>query len=144
MKFTEEQMKKFNEAESVEEAIALAKEEGLEVSEEEIGKYYNATHIPARGKEGELSDDELDSVAGGACAYSDGRQVVNSNYGCDHWEHHNCGGTIVRHIDFCDIWYTCSICQAGSVGHTMGTCESCKYCVVENGQWLCNYDANRK
>ena len=60
MKFTEEQMKKMNAAKSAEELIALAKAEGIEVSEEEIKAQFAAMHT-----EGEIADDELDNVAGG-------------------------------------------------------------------------------
>ena len=62
MNFTAEQLKKINEAKSAEELIALAKAEGIEMSEEEIKAKFEAMH-----KEGEVADDELDNVAGGAC-----------------------------------------------------------------------------
>ena len=57
MNFTAEQLKKINEAKTTEELIELAKAEGIEMSEEEI----------KAKKEGEVADDELDNVAGGAC-----------------------------------------------------------------------------
>ena len=57
MNFTPEQ---FAKAKSVEELIALAKENGLELAEEEAKKYFAELH-----KEGELSDDELNNVSGG-------------------------------------------------------------------------------
>ena len=60
MKFTPEQLTKAKAAKSAEELIALAKENGIELTEEEAKKYYAEWH-----KEGELADDELDNVSGG-------------------------------------------------------------------------------
>ena len=37
------------------------------------------------GKTGELADDELDNVAGGACRYKDGRPVVTVAHDCSNW-----------------------------------------------------------
>lgn len=62
MDFTAEQLKKISEAKSAEELIALAKAEGIEISEEEIKAKFDAMH-----KEGEIADDELDNAAGGGC-----------------------------------------------------------------------------
>ena len=66
MKFTAEQIAKMKAATSAEELIALAKAEGIEASEDEIKAQFDAMH-----KEGELADEELNNVAGGAC-YSTG------------------------------------------------------------------------
>ena len=60
MKFTVEQTKKAKTAKSAEELFALAKENGIEMTEEEANKYFADFH-----KEGELSDEELDNVSGG-------------------------------------------------------------------------------
>ena len=60
MKFTEEQIKKAKSAKSAEELLALAKENGIALTEEEAAKYFADLH-----REGELSDDELDNVSGG-------------------------------------------------------------------------------
>ena len=60
MSFTNEQILKAKAAKSAEELLALAKENGVELSEEEAAKYFTEWH-----KEGELSDDELDNVVGG-------------------------------------------------------------------------------
>ena len=62
MKFTVEQTKKAKTAKSAEELFALAKENGIEMTEEEAAKYFAKLH-----KEGELADEELDNVAGGGC-----------------------------------------------------------------------------
>ena len=60
MQFTNEQLVKAKAAKSVEELLALARENGMELTEEEAKKYYAAWH-----KEGEFSDAELANVAGG-------------------------------------------------------------------------------
>ena len=66
MNFTPEQITKAKAAKSVEELLALAKENGLELTEEEAKNCFEQWH-----KEGELADEELNNVAGGAC-YSSG------------------------------------------------------------------------
>ena len=66
MKLTPEQFEKVKTAMSVEELIALAKENGLELTEEEAKKFFAELN-----KEGALADEELDNVSGGSC-YSSG------------------------------------------------------------------------
>ena len=53
---------KAREAKSAEELLSLAKENNIELTEDEAKEYYDRLHAS-----GELSDDELDSVAGGGC-----------------------------------------------------------------------------
>ena len=60
MSFTNEQILKAKAAKSVEELLALAKENGVELSEEEAKKYFAEWH-----REGELSDEELQNISGG-------------------------------------------------------------------------------
>ena len=62
--FSEELIEKAKQAKSVEELLALAKENGMEITEEQANAYY-AQLSP---KSGELSDEELDNVAGGGCS----------------------------------------------------------------------------
>ena len=59
----EEMIAKAKEAKSVEELMALAKETGIELAEEDAKMYFEQLSA----KKGELSDDELDAVAGGGC-----------------------------------------------------------------------------
>ncbi len=61
-KFTSELLEKAKLAKSAEELIALAKENGTELTEEEANTYFAKLN-----KNGEISDDELDSVSGGGC-----------------------------------------------------------------------------
>ena len=60
MKFTDEILEKAKTAKSAEELLAMAKIENIEISAEEAAKAFAELN-----KTGELSDDELDNVAGG-------------------------------------------------------------------------------
>ena len=60
MTFTTEQMNKAKSAKTAEELLALAKASGIEMTEEQAKTYFAALN-----KQGELTDDELNSVAGG-------------------------------------------------------------------------------
>lgn len=61
--FTNKQIKQAKQAKSAEELLALAKENGVEMTKEEAMQYF-AKLTPTSG---ELSDEELDHVAGGGC-----------------------------------------------------------------------------
>ena len=71
----EEMIAKAKEARSVEELIALAKENGVELTEEDAKMYFEQLNA----KKGELSDDELDAVAGGGCGESKTKYCPNCN-----------------------------------------------------------------
>ena len=60
MEFTKEMIKKAKNAKSAEELAEMAKAEGVELTAEEA-----EMHFAELNKHGELSDDELDNVAGG-------------------------------------------------------------------------------
>ncbi len=60
--FTPELIEKAKRAKSAEELMTLAKENGVDISEDEARKYFDKLN-----KSGELSDDELNSVSGGGC-----------------------------------------------------------------------------
>lgn len=55
-------IEKAKEAKSVEELMKLAAENGISLTEKEAQESFETMH-----KNGELGDDELDSVSGGAC-----------------------------------------------------------------------------
>lgn len=61
-KIDEEVIAKAKQVNSVEELMALGRENGYPVDEKEAEFYFGKIH-----KTGELSDDELDNVAGGGC-----------------------------------------------------------------------------
>ncbi len=62
---TNEMIAKAKECKSAEELLALAKENGIEMTAEEAEARFAELHT-----EGELSDDELDAASGGGCGSS--------------------------------------------------------------------------
>ena len=66
MRFTNEIIEKVKTAKSAEELLAMAKAENIELTAEQAAKAFEKLH-----KTGELSDEELDNVAGG-CGYESG------------------------------------------------------------------------
>ena len=84
----EETIKKAKEAATVEELMALANENGIELSGEQAKAYFDRFHAA-----GELAEDELANVAGGGCGGGGGKKEVTYDQpGCDKWVHRNCGG----------------------------------------------------
>ena len=65
MNISKELLEKSKTAKSAEELLAMAKAEKIELTEEEAAKAFEKLH-----KTGELSDEELDNVAGGCSKYS--------------------------------------------------------------------------
>ena len=114
---------KAKQAKSPEELIALAKENGTEMTEESAKAYFDQLR-----KTGELADEELDNVSGGACHTDDGRKIVTVAHECSRWKCKKCGGspvgTICRHCNGCG-----KLC----------CCDTCCFCTYEKGLWLCNY-----
>ena len=73
MNFNAEMIAKAKSVNSAEELIALAKENGIDMTEDEAKTYF----AQLNPKSGELDDDDLDSVAGGACGDSNNGPDVN-------------------------------------------------------------------
>lgn len=71
LKFTSEMIEKAKVAKTAEELVALAKENHMEMTAEEAKNYMEQLHPTS----GELSDDELDNVAGGGCG--DSQYTIN-------------------------------------------------------------------
>ncbi len=88
--FITEPIQKAKQAKSSEELLALARENGQELTEEEAQFYFEKLN-----KRGELSDNKLENVAGGGC----NSQQMPSNYvytyhSCYLWVCNRCGKTI--------------------------------------------------
>lgn len=116
-----EQAKK---AKSAEELMSLAKENGMELTKEEAEAYFAQLN-----KSGELSDEELDNVAGGGCHNKDGRLVVTVWYNCSDFTCKKCGRKNTGdHFHIIDGYRT----------NYMQQCQFCKYISYEGGLWLCN------
>lgn len=124
--FTPEMIEKAKTAKTAEELLALAQENGVELSEEEAKTCF-AQLQPVSG---ELSDDELDNVAGGGCGNSpkklrdygfySGAAVVDTSrkyccrYNCRESKVSTVGGyTVFKVYDNSDgTWYvTCGNCD---------------------------------
>ena len=69
---TPEMIEKAKAVKSAEELLALAKANGVEMNEDEAKTYF----AQLNPKSGELDDDDLDNVAGGACGNSDNSNAV--------------------------------------------------------------------
>ena len=134
----EELILKAKTAKSEEELLALAKENGMELSEESVRAYFEQMH-----KTGELADDELDNVAGGCHEWGGNRLVVTVGYACEHWTCKKCG--VESSEDFGGTWgHRCV--EGGPITSPGGglTCNSCKMMSYEKGVWYCNHNANRE
>ena len=131
MELNKELLTKAKAAKTAEEIMALAKENGMELTEESAKAYLDLLHPQT----GELSDDELDNVAGGGClpwaddpydtCMADGYCL--SDYVCN-----RCG---TRGIDFSTGVLRCSGCFASdtrcrtcmnSIGDKSGSVLKCK------------------
>ena len=73
---------KAKQAKTPEELIAIAKENGMEMTEERAKTYFEQLNPTT----GELSNDELDNVAGGACYAYDGALLTTIGYRCKYYE----------------------------------------------------------
>ena len=129
MELNKELLAKAKNAKTPEELIALANENGMEMTEESAEAYYNLLHT----QNGEVSDDELDNVAGGGC-HNGGKLVVSVMHYCDEWRCKDDGSQ----CDIDGILVNCNTCRVAAY------CFSCKYCSYEKGLWLCNNPVNMK
>lgn len=131
-KITPELIEKARHASSPEELLALAKVNEIELSEDEAKGYFEQFN-----KTGELSDEELDNVAGGGC-YNGDRLVVSALNRCEKWVCKHCGKGYVR-----DQTHSCSAYKNNPTCFK-GKCCDCKNCTYEKGLWLCNHPENCK
>ena len=129
MELNKELLTKAKAAKTAEEIMALAKENGMELTEESAKAYLDLLHP----KTGELADEELDNVAGGGC-HNGGRLVVSVMHYCDEWRCKDDGSQ----CDIDGVLVNCNTCKVAAY------CFSCKYCTYEKGLWLCNNPVNMK
>lgn len=125
-------------AASAKELLALAQENGIELTEEEAEAYFEKLH-----RSGEMSDEELDNVAGGGCYTNwlyDGASdflVVTNGYSCELWEC-NCGGKSGFASGFGGSRVACKAC-----GSTP-SCGTCRYRRHRQVGYYCENPANRR
>ena len=79
MELNNELIAKAKEAKTPEELMSLAKDNGVEMTGESAKAYFEQLHPTA----GELSDEELDNVAGGGCQEVNRRLDVTVKPKCD-------------------------------------------------------------
>lgn len=132
----EELLQKAKETKSAEELMAIAKQNGMELSEEEAQAYFAQLH-----KSGELSDEELGAVAGGGCHSKDGRLVVTIAYSCSEYICKDCGKHFEPGGTHQHSRYEENVGKVYTVYSNI--CNTCKYMSHEKGLWLCNHPANR-
>lgn len=110
-----------------EELTELAKENGVELSEDEA-----QDHFDRQNSSGELSDDELDGVAGGVQGRTGNFNNVkfySDDHCCDNYECRICGSRYLQH--YCDF--------RGLM--VMKACRNCKYATKRsNEMYICNLD----
>ncbi len=131
MEMNNELISKAKQAKTPEELMALAKENGIEMTEESVNAYFKQFNP----KMGELADDELDNVAGGSCYAGDGRMVTSLGHVCHEFSCKKDGSH--AHGFICIVPH-CAKCDA------VANCGSCKHCSYEKGLWLCNSPENMK
>ncbi len=127
MKYNDEILEQAKKAKSVEELLTLAVENGIDLTKEEAEEFFAQLN-----RSGELSDEELDNVAGGGCHKKDGRLVVTIMHSCEQFVCKSCGrsGEHTHHV--------------GNIVTVYPSCEICKFCSYEKGLWLCNHPSNIK
>ena len=142
--FAPELIEKAKALNTVEELLALAKESGIEMTQQEATGYFAQLHPVS----GELSDDELDDVAGGGCSGTtdDGKKytVVSSGLQCYNGLYKRgaeakADTTIITYRDnvknntgLRNLWATMA-CNAS------GVCGTCLYLCFDGSTGYCYY-----
>ena len=125
MNFSAEMIEKAKVAKTAEELYEIAKAEGVEMTSDEATTYF----AQLNPKSGELDDDDLDNVAGGACGYAkDGRKIVEPKSRCH--TGFSCKNGCGHNVNYAE--YKCNVC--GGDWH----CEDCAYSSREGNKMYCN------
>jgi len=132
----EEMILKAKEAKTVEELLALAKENGIEITEESAKAYFDH-----RNQSCELADEELTDVSGGAVYFS-GRLIVTRFHVCDHWKCPKCGFGLQSSKDGNDV-HACPP-HSSSTHYPKVSCLDCKYEKYVFPYHLCTHPDVRK
>lgn len=129
-------IKKAREAKSAQELAELAKQNGVELSEESAQAYFAL--LNQKHESGAVSDEELENVSGGGCRKG-GKLVVSALHVCDDWRCETCGGN-AKHVNVPDedVLFGAKHRCIDGVAVTR-ICGKCKYCSYEGGLWLCSH-----
>ncbi len=125
----EELIAKAKQADSPEEIMKIAEENDIEMGKEEAEMIYKQLHTS-----GEVSDEELESVAGG-CTGSGGKTIVTSACKCftGQFEQVKVG----HYSDLGSVWSSFS----GSGGHgEKKVCGECTHLTFKNGIGYCGVE----
>ena len=120
---TPEMIEKAKSVKSAEELLEIAKANGVEMTADEAVTYF----AQLNPKSGEISDDDLDNVAGGACKSSEERVCVGdtvrvtSGQTCP-----NCGGNEGTYIGDISSW-SCDYIKCRNCGSKIAYTSDCTY-----------------
>ena len=131
----EELILKAKEAKSAEELIALAKENGIELSADDAKLYLDIN------KNGELPDEALTDVSGGA-VYFAGRLIVTRFHVCDRWKCPKCGFASESSKDG-SVVHACPP-HSSSTHYPKVSCLDCKHQKYVFPYHLCTHSDIRK
>ena len=126
-----EMLVKAKKAKTPEELLAIANENGVELDEEGAKAYFEQLHQST----GELSDDELDEVAGGGCHKSDGRLVVMGT--------NTCGDFVCKFDGNFRVSGVRAYCAARTAAETPSA-KTVSTSPAKAALWICNYPGKRK
>lgn len=129
-----ELIEKARNAKTAEELLALAKENEVEMTEESAAAYFAQIHSAS----GELSEDELDDVAGGGC-YNNGELVVTvGTQACEQYRCVYCGA------DYGLTRFGSHNCWTKGLFIRASSCGSCLWCEYKDALWKCTCPSKRK
>lgn len=137
----EELFLKAKEAKSAEDILKIAQENGLEVSPEDAEKF-----ILMQSAKGEVSDDTLDSVTGGA-AYTvfGGYLIVTNFHECDRWQCEKCGGSRFEYTNVASDSGYATAHKCGGYPNGCGkSCATCQYMDYRFPFQICTHKETRK
>ena len=133
MQFSKEQIEKASSAASAEELLAMAKADGIELTEEEAKHYYDVLHEEALFEEQlrTLSEEELANVSGGS--QCKGGKTYSSDYpyylivthynSCPHYKE---GEDLLKNPGDSRR----NLHDRGEQRALKGTCPHCEYCLI--------------
>ncbi len=137
--FTPELIEKAKQAKSSEELITLAKENGIDISNDEAEEYFERLN-----NSGELSDEELDNVAGGCGGGApDERLSVTKLYSCEYFVCADCHIWVPAKRG--DHLWQFHNCNSDPNHQVYVGCEYCKYLDSSRGDnnLRCNHGNNK-
>ncbi len=124
----EELIAKARQAASPEEIMKIAEENEIEMCKEEAESIYKQLHTS-----GEMSDDELESVAGG-CNSTSGKTIVTCGCGCFNGQYKKIDPDDVGGgLDLRNMWYG----FAGGEDNNSPCCGTCVHLKFKRGVGYC-------